>query len=223
MSALHILMSPRVVRRRLGNVRLCARAVAIAALAPALFGYAVLSHEAIIDTAWDQSIKPILVKRFPNATEDDIHNAHAYAYGGAIIQDLGYYPFGSHSFSDLVHYVRTGAFVVNLLAEARDVNELAFALGSIAHYSADNFGHPVGVNPSVSRLYPKLRDEYGREVTYEDNPADHIKVEFSFDVAQVAAGNYAPKAYHDFIGFHVSKELLDRAFQRTYGLQLKDV
>ncbi len=209
---------------RLGNVGVGARVVALAVLlTPAVFGYSVLSHEAIIDSAWDRSIKPILLERFPDATEEDLRNAHSYAYGGAIIQDLGYYPFGSHFFSDLVHYVRSGDFVLNLLSEAHDLNELAFAIGSMAHYCADNIGHPIGVNPSVALQYPKLREEFGRQVTYEDNRADHLKVEFSFDVAQVAGGNYAPKAYHDFIGFHVSKDLLDRAFQKTYGLRLKDV
>jgi hypothetical protein len=192
-------------------------------MAPAVFGYSVLSHEAIIDSAWDQSIKPILLRRFPNATEDELRKAHGYSYGGAILQDLGYYPFGSHLFSDLVHYVRSGDFVASMLSEARDLDEYAFALGSLAHYSADNHGHPIAVNPSVGLEYPKLKSEVGHAPTYEDNPADHLKVEFSFDVAQVAAGDYAPQAYHDFIGFYVSKDLLDRAFQTTYGLRLKDV
>jgi Zinc dependent phospholipase C len=208
----------------LGNVRLTFRATTVAALlAPTLLGYSVLSHEAIIDSTWDQSIKPILLKRFPNSTEEDLQKAHGFAYGGAIIQDLGYYPFGSHLFSDLVHYVRSGDFVVNMLAEARDLNEYAFALGSVAHYASDNNGHPIAVNPSVALTYPKLRSRFGKVVTYEDSPPDHLKVEFSFDVAQVANGHYAPQAYHDFIGFQVSKDVLDRAFQKTYGLQLKDV
>jgi hypothetical protein len=194
----------------------------MAVAAPA-FSYSVLSHEAIIDSTWDQSIKPILLKRFPDASEDDLKKAHGFAYGGAIIQDLGYYPFGSHLFSDLVHYVRSGDFVVNMLAEAHDLNEYAFALGSLAHYAADNNGHPIAVNPSVALTYPKLRTKFGQLVTYEDSPPYHLKVEFSFDVAQVANGHYAPQAYHDFIGFQVSKDVLDRAFQKTYGLQLKDV
>ena len=70
--------------------------------------------------------------------------------------------------------------------------------------------------------YPKLQRKYGNVVTYEDDPTAHMKVEFSFDVLQVARGNYAPKAYHDFIGFKVSKELLERAFHDTYGLELKE-
>lgn len=185
--------------------------------------YSVLSHEAIIDSAWDQSIRPILVQRFPAATDEDLRKAHAYAYGGAILQDLGYYPFGSRLFSDLVHYVRTGDFIQNLLSEAKELDEYAFAIGAMAHYFADNIGHPVAVNPSVALLYPKLRTAYGDRVTYEDNPADHLKMEFAFDVAQVAKGHYAPQAYHDFIGFEVSKDVLDRAFQKTYGLELKDV
>jgi hypothetical protein len=185
--------------------------------------YAVLTHEAIIDTAWDREIKPLLLKRFPGASEDDLLKAHAYAFGGCIIQDMGYYPFGSRFFSDLVHYVRSGDFVTYMIRESADLNEYAFALGSLAHYASDNDGHPEAVNPSVAIGYPKLRRKFGSVVTYEDDPGAHIKVEFGFDVLQVARGNYAPKAYHDFIGFQVSKELLDRAFRDTYDLELKDL
>lgn len=185
--------------------------------------FSVLTHEAIIDAAWEDSIKAVLLKRFPQATPEDLVKAHAYAYGGCIIQDLGYYPFGSHQFSDLAHYVRSGTFVMNMVKDAKDLNEFAFALGALAHYSADNQGHPIATNPSVGLLFPKLRQEFGPVVTYEDNPTAHIRTEFSFDVVQVARGHYAPKAYHDFIGFEVAKELLDRAFQETYGIQMKDV
>lgn len=185
--------------------------------------YSVLTHEAIIDAVWVDSIKPLLLKRFPQATPDDVLKAHAFAYGGCIIQDLGYYPFGSHQFSDLAHYVRSGTFVTKLLKDSNDLNEFAFALGALAHYAADNKGHPIGTNPSVGLMFPKLRQQFGPVVTYEDDPTAHIRTEFSFDVLQVARGHYAPKAYHDFIGFEVSKPLLDRAFQDTYGLQMKDV
>ncbi len=190
---------------------------------PAVCAYSVLTHEAIIDTAWDGSIKPLLLKRFPAATADEIVDAHAYAYAGAIIQDMGYYPFGSKFFSDLVHYVRSGDFVVNLIRESQDLDEYAFALGALAHYAADTSGHSIAVNPSVAIEYPKLRREYGDRVTYEDDPTAHIRVEFSFDVLQVARGNYAPKAYHDFIGFKVAKPVLERAFRDTYSLDFKDV
>ncbi len=190
---------------------------------PNVLAYSVLTHEAIVDAVWDTSMKPALLSRFPHAAGDQMKSAHAYAYGGCIIQDLGYYPFGSHFFSDLVHYVRSGDFVQALLAESRDLNEYAFALGALAHYGADIEGHSIAVNHSVPILYPKLRRKFGPIVTYADNPADHLKTEFGFDVLQVARGHYAPEAYHDFIGFEVSKELLDRAFQRTYGLSLTDV
>ena len=76
-----------------------------------LRAYAVLSHEAIIDSAWDANIRPLLLKRFPNATPEEMKEAHGYAYGGVIIQDMGYYPHGSKFFSDLTHYVRSGDFV----------------------------------------------------------------------------------------------------------------
>lgn len=195
----------------------------LAPLAPSSRAYSVLTHEAIIDSAWDAGIKPLLLKRFPQSTPDDLTEAHAYSYAGSIIQDMGYYPFGSKFFSDLLHYVRSGDYILNLIKESQDLNEYAFALGSLAHYAADTNGHSIAVNQSVPLEYPKLRRRYGKVVTYEDNPTAHLKVEFSFDVLQVARGDYAPKAYHDFIGFKVSKDLLDRAFRDTYGLELKDV
>lgn len=182
-----------------------------------------LTHEAIIDAAWKDGIEPLLIERFPNATPEELLKAHAYAYGGAIIQDLGYYPFGNSFFSDLTHYVRTGDFVFALIDESRDLNEYAFALGALAHYAADNSGHPVATNRAVAMTYPELARKYGPVVTYEEKPSAHMKVEFGFDVDQVAKGNYAPKAYHDFIGFEVSKPVLERAFARTYSLDMSSI
>jgi hypothetical protein len=192
-------------------------------LCPTLQAYSVLTHEAIIDTAWNQNIQPLLLKRFPNATPDDLLQAHAHAYGGCIIQDMGYYPFGSHFFSDLAHYVRSGDFIVNLVQEAQTLDEYAFALGALAHYAADTQGHSVAVNLSVPLVYPKLAKKFGHLITYADDKVSHLRVEFSFDVLQVARGNYAPQSYHSFIGFQVSKEVLERAFHDTYSLDMKDV
>lgn len=197
--------------------------LAIVILSPSVFAYSVLSHEAIIDTAWEDSIKPVLLRYFPDANEEQLRKAHAYSYGGAIIQDLGYYPFGSHLFTDLAHYVRSGDFIVNMLAEAHTLEEYAFALGSLAHYAADNNGHPIGVNPSVPLMYPEIRKKYGKVATYEDDRSDHLKVEFAFDVLEVAQRHYASQAYHDFIGFEVSKPVLERAVRRTYGVEMKDM
>lgn len=186
-------------------------------------GYSVLSHEAIIDSTWDKDIKPLLLKRFPSASADELREAHAHAYGGAIIQDMGYYPFGSKFFSDLTHYVRSGDFVEALIRDSQDIDEYAFAIGALCHYCADNDGHPIATNPSVPILYPKLRRQYGNNVTYGENPAAHIQTEFGFDVLQVAQGHYASEAYHDFIGFKVSKPLLERAFKETYGIELASI
>jgi hypothetical protein len=185
--------------------------------------YAVLAHEAIIDSAWDTNIRPALLKKFPKATPDELKEAHGYAYGGAIIQDMGYYPHGSFFFSDLTHYVRSGDFVLALLRDAKDLNGYAFALGALAHYAADNNGHPVGTNRAVPLLYPKDKVKYGDSVTYEEDRLAHVKTEFGFDVLEVAQGRYAPDNYHDFIGFGVSVPLLEEAFQETYGLKLSDV
>ena len=185
--------------------------------------YAVLAHEAIIDSLWDTNIRPLLVERFPSATLEEIKEAHGYAYGGAIIQDMGYYPHGSFFFSDLAHYVRSGDFVLALLRDSKDIDGYAFALGALSHYAADNDGHPIGTNRAVPVLYPKLKKKYGNSVTYEEDRLAHVKTEFGFDVLEVARGRYAPDSYHDFIGFGVSAPLLEQAFQETYGLELKDV
>jgi hypothetical protein len=190
---------------------------------PPSSAYSVLAHEAIVDSAWDEAIKPLLLERFPQATPDDLRTAHGYAYGGCVIQDMGYYPFGNKFFSDLVHYVRSGDFVEALLRDSQDLNEYAFALGALAHYAADNEGHRTGTNLAVPLLYPKLRRKYGDIVTYDENPLAHLKTEFGFDVLQVAKGRYASDAYRDRIGFQVSKDLLARAFQETYSLDLDSV
>jgi hypothetical protein len=183
----------------------------------------VLSHEAIIDAAWETHIKPLLLKRFPQATEEDLSRAQAYAYGGAIIQDMGYYPYGSPFFSDLTHYVRSGDFIQSLLRNAKDLTEYAFAVGALAHYAADNDGHRLGTNRAVPVLYSNLRKKYGDSVPYENSKLAHIKTEFGFDVLEIARERYAPESYHDFIGFEVARPVLDRAFKETYGLELKDV
>ena len=189
--------------------------------------YSVLTHEQIVDLLWIHQIHPMLVARFPNATEDQIRIAHAYAYGGCLIQDIGYYPFGNRFFSDLVHYVRSGDFVSNMIAESLEshdpdaINEYAFALGALAHYASDIAGHPA-VNVAVGETFPKLKAKYGNEVTYADNPTAHIRTEFGFDVVQVARDRFTSQAFHDFIGFEVSEPLLHRAFLRTYGLPLED-
>jgi hypothetical protein len=186
-------------------------------------GYSVLTHEAIIDSTWDKEIKPLLLKRFPSASADELREAHAQVYGGAIIQDMGYYPFGSKLFSDLTHYVRSGDFVETLIRDSQDINEYAFAIGALSHYCSDNDGHPIATNLAVPILYPNLRRQYGNNVTYDQNPTAHIQTEFGFDVLQVAQGHYAPEAYHDFIGFKVSKPLLERAFKETYGIELASI
>jgi hypothetical protein len=186
------------------------------------FAYSVLTHEEIVDLLWTDEILPLLLKRFPQLTEEQLTEAHAYAYGGAVIQDLGYYPFGSTEFSDLVHYVRSGDFVRELLIEAQDADEYAFALGALAHYVSDIDGHPA-VNQAVAIQYPKLRAKYGSSVRYAQDRTAHLKTEFGFDMVQVAKNRYASQQYHDFIGFQVSKPLLERVFPVVYGVELKDV
>jgi hypothetical protein len=205
------------------RLALAAAGLSFLFLCPAAAGYSVLTHEAIVDSTWDSGIQPVLLKRFPEATTDDLTAAHAYAYGGCIIQDLGYYPFGSKFYSDLTHYVRGGEFIVSLIRESQDLNEYAFALGALAHYAADTNGHRMATNVSVPLLYPKLRVKFGNSITYADDPFSHSKTEFGFDVFQAAKSRYASDAYKSFIGFQVAKPVLQRAFEATYGMKIEQV
>ena len=210
--------------RGCGRWRIRLMAILMASLlgTGATFAYSVLTHEEIVDLVWTTELRPLLLQRFPDLTEEQLTEAHSYAYGGAVIQDLGYYPFGSVEFSNLVHYVRSGDFVQELLQQSQDADEYAFALGALAHYTSDIAGHPA-VNQAVSLQYPKLRAKYGNSVRYAENHTAHLKTEFGFDMVQVAKNRYASQQYHDFIGFQVSKPLLERTFPIVYGVELKDV
>ena len=207
---------------RMLSVRVLALTLLVLMCASSSLAYSVLTHEEIVDLLWTDEIRPLLFQRYPGLSDDQIKEAHAYAYGGAVIQDLGYYPFGSKEFSDLVHYVRSGDFVQELLLESQNVNEFAFALGALSHYASDIAGHPA-VNQAVAIEYPKLRAKYGKSVRYAQDKTAHLKTEFGFDTVQVAKNRYASQQYHDFIGFQVSKPLLERVFPVVYGMQLKDV
>ena len=209
----------RHVLRKLAAVLLAS--MLLATCPQPIAAYSILAHEAIIDAAWKVALRDLLLQRFPDATSEQLKDAHAYAYGGAIIQDLGYYPHGSHFFSDLTHYCRSGDFILALLRDSKDLNGYAFALGALSHYAADNDGHAIGTNPSVPILYPKLQKKYGNVITYEQDPLAHVKTEFGFDVLEVAKERYAPDSYHDFIGFEVDAPLLEQAFRETYGIDLK--
>lgn len=197
--------------------------LAIAALmARPLGAVSVLSHEELIDITWQSDILPLLLARFPSLSLEQVNTAHSFAYGGSVIQDVGYYPLGNRFFTDLLHYVRTGDFTASLLREARNVNEYAFALGALSHYAGDSLGH-ASVNVSSPTLYPNLERKYGDWVTYEDDREAHLRTEFSFDVLEVAKHRYNSQQYHDFIGFNVSEDQLERAFRDTYGISMDEL
>jgi hypothetical protein len=187
------------------------------------FGYSILTHEALIDVNWEKVLLPLLKQKYPGSTEAELKEAHAYAYGGAVAPDMGYFPRGSKLFTNLVHYVRSGDFVMALLHDAQDLNEYAFALGVLCHYYADKYGHRIGINPGVPITYPKVEKEFGDVVTYGEDPVSHVRMEFSYDVLQTARGNYATSTYHDFIGFKIARSVLERSFLKIYGININDL
>jgi hypothetical protein len=185
--------------------------------------YWVLTHHQLIDQAWNTVIVPILLNRFPSLTAEQLRKAHAYAYGGCIVQDFGYYPFANAFFSDLTHYVRTGDFVQKLFEHAHTANEFAFAIGALSHYVGDSIGHSRATNPSVAITFPKLRAKYGSSVNYAQGKHQHSEVEWAFDADQAAKLRLAPAAYVQDIGLEVPREQLAAAFYETYGIPLREI
>ncbi len=185
--------------------------------------FSILAHEAVIDAEWDKVLKPMLLAKYPNSSPQDLKSAHAYAYGGCLVPDMGYMPFGDPYFTDLLHYVRTGDFVMEVINDAQNLNQYAFALGVLSHYLADEYGHSLATNRTVPILYPKLGQKFGPVITYSDDHLSHSRTELAYDVLQTAKGNYASTAYHDFIGFSIDSALLATAFQKTYGESLKEM
>jgi Zinc dependent phospholipase C len=186
-------------------------------------GYSVLTHEEMIDLTWADSIRPLLLKRYPTLTNPQLREARAYAYGGCVIQDLGYYPFGKPIFSELLHYVRTGDFVSALFRDSKGPDDVAFAIGALAHYLGDTIGHPEAVNVAVGTGFPALAVKYGPNVNYAEGPREHVRTEFAFDINEITNHRVAPLAYLDHVGFAVPVPLLTRAFYDTYGLDLAKV
>jgi hypothetical protein len=185
--------------------------------------YSVFTHQELIDLAWSDSIRPLLLAKFPGATEEQLREAHAYAYGGSAVQDMGYYPFGKQIFSNLTHYVRSGDFVAWLLNNARSLDEYAFAIGALSHYVGDSIGHSEAINRATAVEFPKLANRFGPSVTYDESPHGHIRTEFAFDIAELSDGDFPSAAYLRYIGFKVPRKFLEEAFQKTYGFDIHEL
>jgi hypothetical protein len=208
------------MRRRSFHSRALPWLIIASIASPTARPFSVQSHEELIDIAWADEIRPILLKRFPGITEAQIQKAHAYAYGGCAIQDLGYYPFGNAFFSDLTHYVRSGDFVLTLLHNAKTPDELAFAIGALSHYIGDYIGHGYAVNKSVPVEFPGLEKKYGPVVNYAESPHAHVRTEFAFDINQLSKGRFAPPGYLEHVGLAIPLPLLRATFYETYGIKL---
>jgi len=185
----------------------------------AAHAYSLITHEQLIDLTWKDSIVPLLLSRYPDLTPKQLDEARAYAYGGCVIQDIGYYPFGDVNYSDLTHYVRSGDFVVSLFRNATNADELAFAVGALSHYIGDSVGHPLATNVAVPVVFPNLGAKYGPAVNYAEGPHQHVQTEFAFDINEIAHHRMAPVHYLRHIGLGVPVQQLALAFYQTYGIR----
>ncbi|MDE1163452.1 MAG: zinc dependent phospholipase C family protein [Acidobacteriaceae bacterium] len=201
-------------------VRTAAAVLLCAAACPHVSeAYSLQTHEQLIDLTWQSSVVPLLRSRYPTLTDEQVEHARAYAYGGCVIQDIGYYPFGDANFSNLTHYVRSGDFVVNLFRNAGNADELAFAVGALSHYIGDNIGHPMATNLAVPVEFPKLAARYGKSVNYSQGAHEHVQTEFGFDIHEIAMHRFAPVHYLRHVGLAVPTRQLALAFYQTYGLR----
>jgi hypothetical protein len=192
--------------------------VALFLFTPVCRAYSLLTHEQLIDLTWHDSIVPLLLSRYPGLTPAQLDEARSYAYGGCVIQDIGYYPFGDRDFSNFTHYVRSGDFVLNLFRNAKNADELAFAIGALSHYIGDSYGHSEATNRAVPVEFPKLAARYGPVVNYAEGEKQHVQTEFAFDIYQIAQHHLAPLPYLRHIGLNVPVRQLGLAFYQTYGL-----
>ena len=170
---------------------------------PQANAYSLLTHQQLIDLTWKNSIVPLLLSRYPNLTPAQLDEARAYAYGGCVIQDIGYYPLGDVSFSNLTHYVRSGDFVLNLFRNANNADELAFA--SWRSFSLHRrLGRPSqATNNAVPIEFPKLRAKYGALSNYAEGKHQHVQTEFAFDIDEIAHHRVAPVRFLRHIGLQV--------------------
>jgi len=208
---------------RFSTVSIVLGLATLLAAPPNVRAYSVLTHEELIDLAWNDSIQPLLLARFPGASGEQLREAHAYAYGGSAIQDMGYYPFGKPFFSDLTHYVRSGDFVAWLFHNARTMDEYAFAIGALSHYLGDSIGHSEAINPATAVEFPNLKRKFGPSITYDQSPHGHIRTEFAFDIDELTDTAFAPPAYLHFIGLKVPEKFLEQAFISTYGFDIHEL
>ena len=203
----------------MGNFfRVCALVLCVLLACRPAGAYSLLTHEQLIDLTWQSSIVPLLRSRYPKITDAQLEEARSYAYAGCVVQDVGYYPFGDPFLSDLTHYVRTGDFIVHLFRDAKDANQLAFAVGALSHYVGDNIGHSQATNRAVAVDFPKLAAKYGPVVTFSEGESAHVRTEFGFDVNEIAHHRLAPVHYLRHVGLNVPTQQLAAAFYDTYGL-----
>ena len=140
-------------------------------------------------------------RRFPQRRPTILLRARSFAYGGSVIQDLGYYPFGSRFFSNLLHYVRSGDFVEALFATRGTSTNYAFALGALAHYANDNHGASGGGESLGAAGLSEARHKFGDRGHLRPG-AEAARHRGVFVRRRAGRGGaYLPEAYQRFIGF----------------------
>ena len=141
-----------------------------------------------------------------------------------MIQDLGYYPFGNKFFSNLLHYARTGDFVESLIRNAQTVDELAFALGALAHYANDITGHPQAVNLlGAAARFPSCARSSATTSPTCRRPSSTSSSSSRSTWRRRRAGAIDFTQYRSMLDFQVATALLERAFRETYGLEMRDL
>ena len=181
--------------------------------------YSLLTHEQLIDLTWQDSIVPLLLSRYPNLTPAQLDEARAYAYGGCVIQDIGYYPFGDAVFLQ-PHPLHALAAILSSTSSAMQRMPTSWPSPSARSptTSATPSATPQATNRAVPVEFPKLGAQYGPVVNYAEGQHQHVQTEFAFDIDQIAHHRLAPLHYLRHIGLRVPVQQLSDSFYQTYGM-----
>jgi len=176
-----------------------------------LFAYVpVLTHEEIVETCSARRNSPPLAQEIPRPHRTANQGAHAYAYGGAVIQTSAITRFGHVESVIWVHTSQWG-FRDRDAQDSQDANEYALRWARVAHYASD-----ITVTrgePPVAIEYPKLRAKFGDSVRYAQDKTAHLRTEFG----SIRPGGEEAVRHLRAIttsSGSISKPLLERSFRR---------
>ena len=180
--------------------------------------FSVTAHQGVVDQAWGLTLVPLIRQRFPNATDRELTEAHAYARGGSISPILVLSARESFVF-------RPAALRSHRRFRQPSVNwgqlsgRICVRLGMLGHYEA-----PAGIRKRPIFRCPSSIPSSSRNTATPSPMRTHPRA--PTNSIRCAAGRSSQRntdLFEHSIDFKVPRDALERAFAETYGLQLNDL